>query len=76
MPLQALQEGGLAGSVGADESEDLPGADLEGDGVDGGEAPVGPGQVLDGDGGVHDCSWWVGAEVIGGVMVFMHRISR
>src|SRR5665647_3176624 len=43
--LDALQEGGLAGAVGADDPEDLALADLEGDAVDGAEVSVALGDV-------------------------------
>ena len=41
-----LEQGGLAGPVRADQTQDLAGADLEVDGVDGGEAPEAFGQFL------------------------------
>lgn len=37
---QDADEGGLAGPVGAEQADDLAGADIHGDAVDGGECPI------------------------------------
>ena len=46
---QHLDGGGLAGAVGSEEGEDLPGLDVEGHAVDGFDLAEGLGQVLDVD---------------------------
>ena len=42
-----FEEGGLAGAVGADDADHLPGPDSEGDPLDGGVRPVSCGQISD-----------------------------
>ncbi len=42
-----LEEGGLAGAVGADDADHLPGPDGEADPLDGGFRPVSCGQISD-----------------------------
>ena len=54
--LDAGQQRGLAGAVGADDAEDLAIGDVEADVVDGGEAAEATGDVGAGD-GVHRDSW-------------------
>ena len=49
MPDEAAQRRRLAGAVRTDEPEDLPGADVERDSVDGGKVAVLAGEILDGD---------------------------
>ena len=44
----ALEEGGLAGAIGAEQAEDFPRADAKGDGIDGADGAVGFYQVTDG----------------------------
>ena len=55
-PADAVEDGGLAGAVGADDAEDLAIGDVEADVVDGGEAAEATGDVGAGD-GVHRDSW-------------------
>ena len=56
-----LDGGGFAGTVGAEESKELTGGDVEGDIVDSGEGPEAAGEVAEGDcGRVH---WSTGYRV-------------
>ncbi len=48
-PDQALDGGGLAGAVRAEQAEDLAGADLEADAVDGVHGAVALAQILNDD---------------------------